>query len=151
MAQPLQPLGADDDVNALPDVPGEEALYRKLRDVDVVRDLLSGTLAVNPNGLAFDPELSVHRRRVINEEEADIAIEYGFTEFGAIEFDVNAFAGSGARVKQTPSGDSSEGVLGRAHASVYGEDHPRPSKTQRSAYRSRILDSCRPISWPDGA
>lgn len=150
MAQPLQPLDAGDDVNALPDVAGDEVLYRKLRDVDIVRDLLSGTVAVNPNGLAFDPELSVHRRRVIDEEKADIAVEYGFTTFGAIEFDVNAFAGSGARVKQTPSGNSSEGVLGRAHASVYGEDHPRPSKTQRSAYRTLILNSCRPVSWPDG-
>jgi hypothetical protein len=149
MAQPLSPLSTGDEVEALPDLPGDEVLYRKLRDVDVARDLLSGDVVVNPNGLVFDPELSVHRKGVIDAEHENIAALYGFTTFGAIEFEARIFAGSGARVKQTPSGDPVDGVLGRAHASVFGADHPRPSKTQRSAYRTLILDTCLPIGWPD--
>lgn len=127
------------DVASLADADPAEVHVRKIRPVDVTRDLITSELAIIPaTAFAFDDDLSLHREAVIEQHQSTVAVEYAFPTNGAVVVPLAPLIEKGGRAKITPNEDHP--ILGPAHASVFGPIYPRPSKTERNHFRRILME-----------
>jgi hypothetical protein len=140
-------VGPQPEIGGLADLDPDEVVVRKVRWIDMYTDPATLRVTLNPiPTFKFDPDLSLHRQSVVKAEGSTVETEYGIPPEGAVAVAIPPLLALGARAKQTPI--PQEGILGLAHASIYGVVNPIPNKMEKARFRDNIVKNMRWLGEP---